>query len=74
MSQITFNVPRATLQTHFNEKVTLDANPWKMSRFTYQEERNLVDYACNRTDMGVRFDKNREVCEKHGKNFKSGKP
>jgi len=55
--QTTFNVPRARLQTHPNEKITLDANLGRMSRFTYQQERKLVNYACKRIDMGVQFGK-----------------
>ena len=54
-AQTTFSVPRAILQTHLNEKVTLGANPGKMSRFTYQQERKRVMYVCNLTDMGVRL-------------------
>ena len=78
--QTTFNVPRAILQTHLNEKVTLGANPGKMSRFTYQQKRKLVNYACNRLDVGVRFGKKRfliyagQYAKKYGENFKGGKP
>jgi len=78
--QTTFNVPRATLQTHLNEKVTLEANPGRMSRFTHQQERKLVDYARNRTDMGVRFTKKQflvyagQHAKTYGENFIGGKP
>ena len=43
-------VSRATLQSHLNEKVTFNAIPWRMLRFTYQQESNLVDYVFNQTD------------------------
>jgi len=78
--QTTFNVSRPTLQTHLNEKVTLDANPGKMSRFTYQQEIKLMDFACNRTDIGVRFDKKQflmyagQFAKKYGENFNGGSP
>jgi len=54
--QTTFNVPRATLQTYIN-KVTVHANPGRISRFTYLQERKLIDYVSNRIDMAVRFGK-----------------
>jgi len=76
--QTIFNVPRATPQTRLNEKATLDANLGRMSIFTYQQERKLVDYAYNRTDMGIRFGKNvfhicLTVCEKEWREFQRWK-
>ena len=78
--QTTFNVPLAKLQTHLNEKVTLDANPGRMSGFAYQQEIKVVDYACNWTDIGVRFDQKQfliypgQYAKTYGENFKGGKP
>jgi len=79
-AQPTFNVSRATLQTHHNEKVTLDAKPERISRFTYQQERKLVDYACNWADMGgVRLGKKQfllyagQNAKKNGVKFKGGR-
>jgi len=79
-AQTIFNVPRATLQTRLNGKVSLDAKPGRMSRFTYQQERKLVDYSCNRADMGVRFGKKQfllyagQYAKKYGAKFQGGKP
>jgi len=72
-AQATFNVPWETLQTHLNDNVTLNAKLGRMSRFTYQQEGKPVDYACNRTDMGMGFGK-KQFLLYAGVKFKGGKP
>ena len=73
-----FNVSRAILQTRINQKVTLHAKPGRWSRFTYQQEKKPVDYACNRADMDVGFGKKRFLIYagsmRKGVKFKDGKP
>ena len=49
----TYHVPWATLQTRIDGKVTLNAKPGRSPRFTEQQERQLVNYACNRANMGI---------------------
>ena len=78
--QTTFNVPRETLQTHLKWKVTFDAKPGRMSWFTYQRKRKLVDYPCNREDMDVGFGKKQfliyagQYAKKYSVKLKGGKP
>jgi len=51
-----------------------------MSRFTYQQERKLVNYACNRIDIGVPFGKKQvliyagQYAKKYDDTFKGGRP
>jgi len=40
------------------EKITLDAILGRISKFTYQLEKKLVNYARSRTYMGIQFGKN----------------
>jgi len=53
----TYSVPRATLQQRVNGNRDIKPKLGRKPAFTAEDETKLVDFACNRAQMGVGFGK-----------------
>ena len=52
-----YNVPRSTLQDTIHQRVEEGAPAGRKCHLGHEDERSLVDYACNRASMGIGFNK-----------------
>jgi len=56
-ASVTYSVPRATLQQRVNGNRDIKPKLGRKPAFTAEDETKLVDFACNRAQMGVGFGK-----------------
>ena len=66
-----FGVPRTTLQDRLCGRHGPGEKPGPTPKLSYDQERKIVDYACNRASLGIGFGKkqfteySRRYAEKH---------
>jgi len=76
----TFNIPRCTLQVRLAGKTAEGSKPGRPTLLSYQQEKKLVDYACNRAALGIGFGRRQfikyagSLAAKHKVQFKHGRP
>jgi len=51
----TFHIPRCTLQMRLAGKTEEGTKPGRPTALSHDQEKKLVDYACNRAAMGIGF-------------------
>ncbi|XP_074662728.1 uncharacterized protein LOC141915188 [Tubulanus polymorphus] len=75
-----FGVPRSTLQDIIKGRIEMGAKIGGQPTLNHEEERELVDFACNRSQMGMGFNKQTllryagKIADKKGKPFLGGNP
>ena len=75
-----FQVPRSTLQDRLSNRVTPGMTPGRKTKLSNEQEKKLVDYACNRAKMGTGFRKQQFLrysnayAKKYDITFKNGLP
>lgn len=76
----TFHIPRCTLQMRLAGKTEEGTKAGRPTMLSHDQEKKLVDYACNRAAMGIGFGRRQfikyagNLAAKHRVHFKRGQP